>query len=146
MTHRRARAHTHSHGLIAPLCRCAVLWPTAGQHVAYAGRTASRGVRRAAADGVADEARGGTAHYRPVRADASSKRVHCGAASFGCTGLAVLRAQALAQLREIFPSVPPSAIADALGKADGSVQQAAELLFKATQERPARTVSTRRAS
>ena len=51
-----------------------------------------------------------------------------------------MRAQALAQLREIFPSVPPSAIADALGKAGGSVQQAADLLFKATQERPARTV------
>jgi hypothetical protein len=66
--------------------------------------------------------------------------------SFGCTGLAVLRAQALAQLTAIFPSVPPSAIADALGKAGGIVQQAADLLFKAAQARPACAVGTRRAS
>jgi hypothetical protein len=45
------------------------------------------------------------------------------------------RAQALAQLREIFPSVPPSPIADALRKAGGIVQQAADFLFKAAQER-----------
>ena len=57
-----------------------------------------------------------------------------------------MRAQALAQLAAIFPSVPPSAIADALGKAGGDVQQAADLLFKATQERPACAVGTRRAS
>ena len=54
--------------------------------------------------------------------------------SFGCTRLAVC-AQALAQLTEVFPSTPPSAIADTLGKAGGNVQQAADLLFKATQER-----------
>ncbi len=46
-----------------------------------------------------------------------------------------MRAQALAQLTAIFPSVDPSAIADALGKAGGSVEQAADLLFKARQER-----------
>ncbi len=57
-----------------------------------------------------------------------------------------MRAQALAQLAAIFPSVPPSAIADALGKAGGDVEQAADLLFTATQERPACTVGTRRAS
>ncbi len=68
--------------------------------------------------------------------------------SFGCKGLSDLRAQALAQLTEFFPSVPPSAIADALGKAGGSVNQAANLLFKfkAAQERPACTLGTRRAS
>jgi hypothetical protein len=47
-----------------------------------------------------------------------------------------LRAQALAQLREFFPLVPPSAIAAALGKAGGDVEQAADLLFKAAQARP----------
>ncbi len=46
-----------------------------------------------------------------------------------------MRAQALAQLTEFFPSEPPSAIADALGKAGGNVQQAADLLFAAAQER-----------
>jgi hypothetical protein len=46
-----------------------------------------------------------------------------------------LRAQSLAQLAAIFPSVPPSAIADALGKAGGNVQQAADLLFTAAQAR-----------
>ncbi len=66
--------------------------------------------------------------------------------SFGCTGLSDLRAQALAQLTAIFPSVPPSAIAAALGKAGGDVQQAADLLFTAAQARPACTVGTRRAS
>ena len=66
--------------------------------------------------------------------------------SFGCTGLSDLRAQALAQLTAIFPSVPPSAIADALGKAGGDVEQAADLLFKAAQARPACTLGTRRAS
>ncbi len=54
--------------------------------------------------------------------------------------------QALAQLAAIFSSVPPSAIADALGKAGGNVEQAADLLSKAAQERPACTVGTRRAS
>ncbi len=44
-------------------------------------------------------------------------------------------AQALAQLTAIFSSVPPSGIADALGKAGGNVQQAADLLFKAAQAR-----------
>ncbi len=57
-----------------------------------------------------------------------------------------MRAQSLAQLTEFFPSVSPSAIADALGKAGGNVQQAADLLFTAAQARPARTVGTRRAS
>ena len=57
-----------------------------------------------------------------------------------------LRAQALAQLTAIFPSVPPSAIAAALGKAGGSVEQAADLLFKAAQARPACTMGTERAS
>ncbi len=57
-----------------------------------------------------------------------------------------MRAQALAQLRELSPSVPPSAIADALGKAGGNVHQAADLLFKAVQERPVCTLGTRRAS
>ncbi len=66
--------------------------------------------------------------------------------SFGCTRLADLRVQALAQLIVIFPSVPPSAIAEALRKVGGNVEQAAELLFKAAQERPACTVGTRRAS
>ncbi len=46
-----------------------------------------------------------------------------------------MRAQALAQLTAIFTSVPPSAIADALGKAGGNVQQAADILFKAAQAR-----------
>ena len=46
-----------------------------------------------------------------------------------------LRAQALAQLTAIFPSVPPAAIANALGKAGGDVQQAADLLFTAAQAR-----------
>jgi hypothetical protein len=36
---------------------------------------------------------------------------------------------------EFFPSVPPSAIAGALGKAGGNVEQAADLLFTASQER-----------
>jgi hypothetical protein len=54
--------------------------------------------------------------------------------SFGCTTLAVC-AQALAQLTELFPSTPPSAIADTLGKAGGKVQRAMDLLFKAAQER-----------
>jgi hypothetical protein len=53
-----------------------------------------------------------------------------------------LRAQALAQLTEFFPSVPPSAIAAALDKAGGNVQQAADLLFKAAQERAACTLGT----
>ena len=66
--------------------------------------------------------------------------------SFGCTGLADVRAQALAQLRLIFPSVPPSAIADALGKAGGNVEQAVDLLFKAAQARAACAVGNRRAS
>ena len=57
-----------------------------------------------------------------------------------------MRAQALAQLTEFFPSVPASAIAGALGKAGGNVEQAADLLFKAAQARPACTVGTRRAS
>jgi hypothetical protein len=55
-------------------------------------------------------------------------------------------AQALAQLTAIFSSVPPSAIADALHKAGGNVQQAADLLFTATQARAACTVGTSRAS
>jgi hypothetical protein len=46
----------------------------------------------------------------------------------------------------ILPSVPPSAIADALGKAGGDVQQAADILFAAAQERPACTLGTGRAS
>ncbi len=46
-----------------------------------------------------------------------------------------MRAQSLAQLTEFFPSVSPSTIAGALGKAGGSVQQAADLLFTAAQER-----------
>ncbi len=54
--------------------------------------------------------------------------------------------QALVQLIVIFPSVPPSAIAAALGTAGGNVEQAADLLFKAAQARPACTVGTRRAS
>ena len=54
--------------------------------------------------------------------------------SFGCTRLAVCT-QALAQLTEFFPSMPPSAIADALRKVGGNVEQAADLLFKARQER-----------
>jgi hypothetical protein len=66
--------------------------------------------------------------------------------SFGCTGLSDLRAQALAQLRGMFPSVPVSAIADAHGKAGGNVEQAVDLLFKAAQARPACTVGTKRAS
>ncbi len=85
-----------------------------------------------------------------MRAHASSnssqRALLCAFSLSVSTGLADLRAQALAQLREIFPSVPPSAIADALGKAGGDVQQAADLLFKATQERPARTVGARRAA
>jgi hypothetical protein len=121
--------------LSAVWARCAVVYH--GQHVACAGRAeaaASSGARLAAADGVADGARGGTAHYRPARPPASSKRIRCCAVSFfGCTGLSVVRAQALAQLTEVFPSVPPSAIADALGKAGGDVQHAADRLFKATQ-------------
>jgi hypothetical protein len=110
--------------------------------------TTTPGVRRAAADCVADEARGGAAHCRPLSAHASSKRVRCCVPfyAYGCTGLAVLRAQALAQLKEFFPSLPSSAIADALGKAGGNVQQAADLLVKAAQECPARTVSARRAA
>jgi hypothetical protein len=52
-----------------------------------------------------------------------------------CTGLSVLRAQSLAKLTEFFPSVSPSAITDALGKAGGDVQQAADFLFKAAQAR-----------
>jgi hypothetical protein len=54
--------------------------------------------------------------------------------SFGCTRLAVC-AQALAKLTELLPSTPPSALADTLGKAGGNVQKAADLLFKAAQER-----------
>ena len=42
--------------------------------------------------------------------------------------------------------MPPSAIADALRKVGGNVEQAADLLFKAAQARPACTVGTRRAS
>ena len=42
--------------------------------------------------------------------------------------------------------MPPSPIADALRKAGGNVEQAAGLLFKAAQARPACTVGTRRAS
>ncbi len=65
--------------------------------------------------------------------------------SFGCTRL-TFGTQALAQLTEFFPSMPPSAIADALRKVGGNVEQAADLLFKARQERPACTVGTKRAS
>ncbi len=64
----------------------------------------------------------------------------CGCALSVSTRLADVRAQTLAQLTAIFPSVPPSAIADALGKAGGDVEQAADLLFKAAQARPACTV------
>jgi len=45
--------------------------------------------------------------------------------------------QAAAHLAQIFPSAPPSAIADALANAGGDVQQAAGLLLQATQESPA---------
>ena len=77
-----------------------------------------------------------------IEAHASSKRaLLCGFALSVAQDWLSSRVQALEQLREILPSV----ISDALGKAGGNVQ-AADLLFKATQERPAGTVGTMRAS
>ncbi len=57
--------------------------------------------------------------------------------AFGCIRPFV-RAQAIAKLAQIFPSVPPSAIVDALGKASGDMQHAAALILKATQVSPLR--------
>ena len=54
--------------------------------------------------------------------------------------------QAIAQLTPMFPALPESAIADALRKAVGNVQQAADILFNATQERAARTLGAWTAS
>ena len=45
--------------------------------------------------------------------------------------------QALAQLGAMFPSLPASALADALGSAGGDVPHAVDVLLQAAQVRPA---------
>jgi hypothetical protein len=52
---------------------------------------------------------------------------------------------AISQLAQMFPSVPPSAIADALSTSGGDVQHAALFLLEAAQESPAHATCSARA-
>ena len=151
-TQTRARSHTHKQSRMdwsAVRARRAVAYHRAAVCVRRPRR--SRCQLRRALRHSRWRRRRSTRRYGPLPSSEGTRLLEASALLCGCalsvsTRLAVLRAQALAQLRLIFPSMPPSAIADALRKAGGSVEQAADLLFKAAQARPACTVGTRRAS